>query len=147
MIDKKIEVDSLSSAQFKHFKPVDFRRIQKEFELLQEHRYYGLSPSQVSCLQQAKVAAFADASGALAHGKTPYELSTKPHGHGDVHSLLHTSGLEEFDLPSPSLARGTGHSAAHDEVESLVQEPAAQLRARAEAEARPRSMSCVPQGG
>ena len=63
-------------------------------QMLQSSHYYGLSPSQVTLLQQQNVGALADASGALAQpADDPYRVLTKPHGHGDVHALLHTSGL------------------------------------------------------
>lgn len=47
-----------------------------------------------SDLAQVQVACLADAEGHLALEKEdPFTLQTKPHGHGDVHVLLHTSGL------------------------------------------------------
>jgi UDP-sugar pyrophosphorylase len=50
--------------------------------------------SQVTLLKQEKVACLEDADAKLAKqpGK-PLALMTKPHGHGDVHALLHSSGL------------------------------------------------------
>lgn len=43
---------------------------------------------QVACLQ--------DSDARLALDKDdPFSLQTKPHGHGDVHALLHSSGLVE----------------------------------------------------
>ncbi len=43
---------------------------------------------QVACLQ--------DSEARLALEKDdPFSLQTKPHGHGDVHALLHSSGLVE----------------------------------------------------
>ena len=44
-------------------------------------------------LKQSKVPCLADNSARLALAEeNPYEIQTKPHGHGDVHSLLHASG-------------------------------------------------------
>ena len=66
----------------------------KTRELLEAHAYFGLSPSQVHFLKQDKVPCLADNEATLAvDPKDRYTLQTKPHGHGDVHSLLHTSGL------------------------------------------------------
>ena len=65
---------------------------EKTLQMLKAADYYGLQASQVSLIQQQRVAALADESGALA-ADGPYAVLTKPHGHGDVHSLLHTSGL------------------------------------------------------
>ena len=50
------------------------------------------SHPQVHLLKQEKVACFDDADAKLAL-KGPFELACKPHGHGDVHALLHSSGL------------------------------------------------------
>ena len=60
--------------------------------LLENHSYFGLNPAQVTLLKQEKVAALRDASAsfALSDGFT---VATKPHGHGDVHFLLHSTGL------------------------------------------------------
>jgi hypothetical protein len=65
---------------------------QPTLKALRNADYFGLSAAQVSCLMQGRVAAIADDTGALA-ARSPYTLLTKPHGHGDVHSLLHASGL------------------------------------------------------
>jgi hypothetical protein len=62
--------------------------------LLEAHGCFGLHPSQICLLHQEKVACFADADGALAK-RGRYELETKPHGHGDVHFLLHRAGLAQ----------------------------------------------------
>lgn len=63
-------------------------------ELLERTGCYGLERDQITLLKQEKVAALADAEAriASASGSTPYTLLTKPHGHGDVHFLLHASG-------------------------------------------------------
>jgi hypothetical protein len=47
---------------------------------------------QIILLKQEKVAALLDNDGTIAK-MGPYEIDTKPHGHGDVHTLLHSSGL------------------------------------------------------
>jgi len=45
----------------------------------------------ISIMCQEKVAALLDNSGTLAMS-SPYVLDTKPHGHGDVHQLMHSTG-------------------------------------------------------
>lgn len=62
--------------------------------LLSDNGHFGLQPSQVTVLMQEKVAALADADGNFAM-ESPYRVATKPHGHGDIHYLLHSSGTVE----------------------------------------------------
>jgi UDP-sugar pyrophosphorylase len=64
----------------------------KTLESLKTNHYFGLKKEQVHILQQELVPAIADNHGSLALEKK-YELILKPHGHGDIHMLLHTSGL------------------------------------------------------
>lgn len=64
----------------------------KTRQTLEANHYFGLERSQVHILQQELVPAIASNDGALALEKK-YELILKPHGHGDIHMLLHTSGL------------------------------------------------------
>lgn len=45
-------------------------------------------------LKQEKVACLSDSEAKIALEKDdPYVVETKPHGHGDIHSLIHSSGL------------------------------------------------------
>lgn len=60
--------------------------------VLEDHAYYGLQPDQVHLVQQERVPALSGNDARLALNST-YELQLKPHGHGDVHMLLHRSGL------------------------------------------------------
>ncbi|XWS23671.1 hypothetical protein CRYUN_Cryun28dG0035100 [Craigia yunnanensis] len=63
-------------------------------DLLESNSYFGMKPTQVKLLKQEKVACLGDNDARLAldpHNK--YKIQTKPHGHGDVHSLLYSSGL------------------------------------------------------
>eukprot|EP00667_Euglena_gracilis_P004136 EG_transcript_4151 len=63
-------------------------------DLLRRANYFGLQPDQVTLLQQDPVPALADGAARFAADPAnPYRLLTKPHGHGDVHALLHRSGL------------------------------------------------------
>ncbi|MDH3345567.1 MAG: UTP--glucose-1-phosphate uridylyltransferase [Kiritimatiellaceae bacterium] len=59
---------------------------------LELNNWFGLKPEQVHILKQELVPAIADNAGHLALSET-YELILKPHGHGDIHMLLHTSGI------------------------------------------------------
>lgn len=61
-------------------------------ELLRRHNNFGMSDSQITLLKQEKVPALMDLNATVAReGK--YGFVSKPHGHGDVHALLHNSGL------------------------------------------------------
>ncbi|KAI5015508.1 hypothetical protein ZWY2020_056898 [Hordeum vulgare] len=65
-------------------------------KLLETNSYFGMEPSQVKILKQEKVACLADNDARLALGPNDkYKIQTKPHGHGDAHSLLYSSGLLE----------------------------------------------------
>ncbi|KAE8656337.1 UDP-sugar pyrophosphorylase [Hibiscus syriacus] len=66
----------------------------RTLNLLESNFYFGMKPTQVKLLKQEKVACLDDNDARLAldaHDK--YKIQTKPHGHGDVHSLLYSSGL------------------------------------------------------
>uniref|UniRef100_A0A7S3JVS8 UTP-monosaccharide-1-phosphate uridylyltransferase n=1 Tax=Aureoumbra lagunensis TaxID=44058 RepID=A0A7S3JVS8_9STRA len=63
-------------------------------EMLIANKYFGAAKNQITLLKQEKVAALADNEGRIAaDGK--YAVQSKPHGHGDVHVLLHQSGTLE----------------------------------------------------
>jgi len=59
---------------------------------LEANNWFGLKKEQVHILKQELVPAIADNDGRLAL-KEKYQLILKPHGHGDIHMLMHTSGL------------------------------------------------------
>lgn len=56
--------------------------------LLEEHAFFGLLSSQVFCVKQGLVPALLNNDGHIAKSSV-YHIMAKPHGHGDVHSLLH----------------------------------------------------------
>ncbi|XP_027093022.1 UDP-sugar pyrophosphorylase [Coffea arabica] len=63
-------------------------------DLLESNAYFGMKPTQVKLLKQEKVACLIDNDAHLAlEPNNQYRIQTKPHGHGDVHSLLYSSGL------------------------------------------------------
>lgn len=66
----------------------------RTLELLESNDYFGMKPTQVHLLKQEKVACLDDNDARLAvDPHNTYRIQTKPHGHGDVHSLLYSSGL------------------------------------------------------
>ena len=61
--------------------------------LLEKDNFFGLDPSQVTLMKQEKVACLEDDTAAFAlDPHDVFSLLTKPHGHGDVHTLLHSTG-------------------------------------------------------
>ena len=66
----------------------------KTLALLEAHDYFGMPREQLHFIRQSNVPALCDNGGRFAQAKADaFCLQTKPHGHGDVHTLLHTSGL------------------------------------------------------
>ncbi|KAJ8600506.1 hypothetical protein CTAYLR_010064 [Chrysophaeum taylorii] len=61
-------------------------------EMLAANNNFGAAPGQITLLKQEKVAALADNDARIAVDDDGAPI-TKPHGHGDVHVLLHSSGL------------------------------------------------------
>ena len=67
---------------------------EKTLALLEAHDYFGMPREQLHFIRQSNVPALCDNGGRFAQAKADaFCLQTKPHGHGDVHTLLHTSGL------------------------------------------------------
>lgn len=64
---------------------------EKTEALLEKHNYFELDKSQITLVKQGKVPALISNDAEIAM-VSPYEVDSKPHGHGDVHSLLHRSG-------------------------------------------------------
>jgi UDP-sugar pyrophosphorylase len=58
---------------------------------LAANRNFGLAPGQITLLNQELVPALSDIDAHLSL-EEKYRLNLKPHGHGDIHTLLHTSG-------------------------------------------------------
>jgi len=69
--------------------------IKRTQELLQSNHNFGMKNDQVILMKQEKVAALKDNDAHLALESDGYTLETRPHGHGDVHSLLYSTGLAE----------------------------------------------------
>jgi UDP-sugar pyrophosphorylase len=67
---------------------------QKTLQLLEKNNYFGMEKDQISLMKQGKVPALMSNDAQIAV-LNPYEVDSKPHGHGDVHYLLHSSGIAE----------------------------------------------------
>ena len=61
-------------------------------KLLSDNDNFGLDANQIRIIKQDKVAALINSDAALSM-VSRYVIETKPHGHGDVHHLLHKSGI------------------------------------------------------
>lgn len=61
-------------------------------QLLADNDNFGMAPGQISIICQDKVPALKDNNAGLSMAG-PWEIETKPHGHGDVHHLLFKHGL------------------------------------------------------
>lgn len=63
-------------------------------KFLEENDHFGLRDDQVYIVKQLKVPALIDSEAKIAlDPEDNYSILTKPHGHGDIHTLLHGSGL------------------------------------------------------
>lgn len=63
-------------------------------QLLKENNNFGMEEGQISIVQQgAGVPALLDNTAKFAMDETSKKIVTKPHGHGDIHELLYTSGV------------------------------------------------------
>ncbi len=60
-------------------------------QLLKDNDNFGMDEGQIQIVCQDKVAALKDSLAGLSM-KNQWEVETKPHGHGDVHHLLHREG-------------------------------------------------------
>ncbi len=67
---------------------------EKTLSLLEAEDYFGFPKECVHFIKQSNVPALADNHGAFVlESDDSFAIQTKPHGHGDVHTLLHQSGL------------------------------------------------------
>ena len=67
----------------------------KTVELLEKNSDFGMEKDQVTIVQQGMgVPALLDNQARMAlDTENPYDIQMKPHGHGDIHSLLYTHGV------------------------------------------------------
>eukprot|EP00296_Roombia_truncata_P000033 JP435690.1.p1 GENE.JP435690.1~~JP435690.1.p1 ORF type:complete len:598 (-),score=237.10 JP435690.1:235-1974(-) len=69
---------------------------EKTVKLLESNNNFGMEPGQLDIIKQEKVPSLCNNNGKfLTLEGNAYELDTKPHGHGDVHSLLFTEKILE----------------------------------------------------
>ncbi|GAB5360751.1 hypothetical protein AAMO2058_000654500 [Amorphochlora amoebiformis] len=62
--------------------------------LLEANDNFGMAEGQIVIVKQEKVPSLADNNAAFVLQKgDDFQIQTKPHGHGDVHMLLHEAGL------------------------------------------------------
>jgi UDP-sugar pyrophosphorylase len=63
--------------------------------MLKDNKCFGLRRRQIFIVQQgAGVPALSDNEAKIATDPNdPYRVLTKPHGHGDIHTLLHKEGI------------------------------------------------------
>ena len=92
---------------------------ERTLELLERNEYFGMKKSQVTLLKQEKVASISNDYGAIAcDSNDPYRILTKPHGHGDIHYLLHSSGIAQ-----EWLSEGRTHILFFQDTNGLVFRP------------------------
>jgi len=70
----------------------------KTVALLSKNNYFGMDKDQITIVQQGQgVPALNDNDAHIAHialdPDDPYDIQMKPHGHGDIHALLHSHGV------------------------------------------------------
>lgn len=67
----------------------------KTIKYLQENKCFGLKSRQITIVQQGEgVPALGDNDARIVIDENdPFKIVTKPHGHGDIHSLLHSKGI------------------------------------------------------
>lgn len=58
--------------------------------LLEANNYFGIDPKQVTLIKQQKVPTLLDIDARLALEPGKLLIETKPHGHGDIHTLLYS---------------------------------------------------------
>lgn len=64
-------------------------------ELLEQNEYYGYGKENITIVKQEKVPALLGIDAEFALEEDQFLILTKPHGHGDVHTLLHMHGVVE----------------------------------------------------
>lgn len=63
-------------------------------ELLRENKFFGMSKGQITVVQQGKgVPVVSDNDASFVMEENDFKLAVKPHGHGDIHSLMYQEGI------------------------------------------------------
>eukprot|EP01059_Diplonema_ambulator_P007075 TRINITY_DN16608_c0_g1_i1.p1 TRINITY_DN16608_c0_g1~~TRINITY_DN16608_c0_g1_i1.p1 ORF type:complete len:596 (+),score=160.96 TRINITY_DN16608_c0_g1_i1:48-1790(+) len=63
----------------------------KTKELLEKHSYFSRDPETITLMKQEKIPSICDNTGRFVK-EAEGVIETKPHGHGDVHQLMHSTG-------------------------------------------------------
>jgi UDP-sugar pyrophosphorylase len=78
---------------------------QPTIQLLEDNNCFGLQKEQLFLVEQgAGVPALSDNDAKFEmDSANPYKVSTKPHGHGDIHALMYRDGIirkwkQDFDI-------------------------------------------------
>lgn len=69
--------------------------ISRTVALLEANDYYGMKKEHIDIVKQENVPALIDNSGQIALDEKDFKIVTKPHGHGDIHTLLYQSGVAQ----------------------------------------------------
>jgi UDP-sugar pyrophosphorylase len=64
-------------------------------KLLTRNAYFGMPKEQITIMRQEKVPCLINNSAHFALAGKGLEIETKPHGHGDVHTLFYLNNLHE----------------------------------------------------
>ena len=65
----------------------------RTLNLLEKHNFFGLDRNHVDLVKQENVPALLDNAAKIALTDNAFKIVTKPHGHGDIHTLLYQSGV------------------------------------------------------
>lgn len=71
-------------------------------DLLTKNDYFGLDKSQLTIMKQQKVPSLLDNEARFALEKDKLLIETKPHGHGDIHTLLYQHELTKTWQQAPN---------------------------------------------
>lgn len=66
---------------------------EKTISMLEANENFGLRKDQINIVKQEKVPALINNDATFSISKDKLEIETKPHGHGDVHTLLHQNNV------------------------------------------------------
>jgi len=73
----------------------------RTLKILEENHYFGLDKAHVDLVKQENVPALLDNDGNMALAENgEFKIITKPHGHGDIHTLLYQYGVAQKWLKS-----------------------------------------------
>ena len=61
--------------------------------LLEEKEYFGANPHQITLVIAGMVPVLIGIDAEFALENDKFEIMTKPHGHGDIHTLLYMNGI------------------------------------------------------